>query len=187
MTSFQGKVIAITCGASRIGLESAKLLAQATVQTCMNVFGREYWVDLISGRKGIGIKAADELEDDDWDFVLGVNLTGLMYCQRAELRALKHGGSIVNAASVAGLQGRRSRAHEKRGQRYGGTVETPMVAHAKQITGGGNTAIRLDNSESALGRVGQPSEVTNLVTFLLSDEASFITGAIMSIDGSWHC
>jgi NAD(P)-dependent dehydrogenase (short-subunit alcohol dehydrogenase family) len=47
-----------------------------------------------------------ESEDEqNWEFMLGVNLTGVMYCLRAQLPYLKEGGSIVNAASILGLQG----------------------------------------------------------------------------------
>lgn len=50
----------------------------------------------------------DILDNDDWDFVMGVNCTGTMYCLRAELRSMKESksqGSVVNAASVAGVMG----------------------------------------------------------------------------------
>ncbi|KAL8792930.1 MAG: hypothetical protein Q9195_004427 [Heterodermia aff. obscurata] len=58
-------------------------------------------------------KMVTELEDEEWDKVLGVNLQGVFYCMRAQLRAMEKvgggeegkGGSIVNAASIAGLQG----------------------------------------------------------------------------------
>jgi NAD(P)-dependent dehydrogenase (short-subunit alcohol dehydrogenase family) len=62
-----------------------------------------------------------------------------------------------------------------------------MVVQARSVAGTGNTAIRLNNSESALKRVGKTSEVANLIAFLLSEESSFITGAVMPIDGGWHC
>lgn len=68
-----------------------------------------------------------------------------------------------------------------------GTIDTPMVTQARSVAGTGNLAIRLDNSESALKRVGKPSEVASLIAFLLSNESTFITGAVMPIDGGWNC
>ena len=56
----------------------------------------------------IGIANVEDIEDDDWDFILGVNLNGALNCMRAEIQALtKIGrrGSIVNAASIAGIKG----------------------------------------------------------------------------------
>ena len=50
-------------------------------------------------------KGITEMEDDIWDSMIGVNLTGLMYCLRAQLKVIVDGGSIVNATSVAGLVG----------------------------------------------------------------------------------
>jgi NAD(P)-dependent dehydrogenase (short-subunit alcohol dehydrogenase family) len=46
-----------------------------------------------------------DMSNEDWDAVLGINLTGLMYCNRAQLRVMKKGASIVNCASVVGLMG----------------------------------------------------------------------------------
>ena len=52
-----------------------------------------------------GIATVSELEDEDWDKIIGVNLTGTMYCMRAQLRNIAHGGSIVNVSSIHGLKG----------------------------------------------------------------------------------
>lgn len=55
--------------------------------------------------KDHGIAAVSELEDEEWDKIIGVNLTGTMYCLRAELRNIADGGSIVNVSSIHGLKG----------------------------------------------------------------------------------
>jgi NAD(P)-dependent dehydrogenase (short-subunit alcohol dehydrogenase family) len=61
--------------------------------------------------KQIGVANVEEVEDDDWEFVLGVNLGGVLNCLRAELPVMREkngekvGGSIVNASSIAGLIG----------------------------------------------------------------------------------
>lgn len=52
-----------------------------------------------------GITPVTEMEDDQWDRIIGVNLTGMMYCLRAELRVMRNGGSVVNVSSIHGLKG----------------------------------------------------------------------------------
>lgn len=150
MASLEGKVIAITGGASGIGLATAKLLASrgakvaiADVQsglleeaaTAIKAAGHpdvlttvvdvrdgesvKSWVSRIVKRFGRLDGAANiagvfksfpgqtvETEDEkNWDFMLAVNLTGLMHCLREQLPHIKEGGSVVNAASILGLQG----------------------------------------------------------------------------------
>jgi NAD(P)-dependent dehydrogenase (short-subunit alcohol dehydrogenase family) len=60
--------------------------------------------------KSIGVKGIKDLEEDEWDFIIGVNLTGVMHCLRAQLKVMADGGSIINASSVAGLQGFKNNA-----------------------------------------------------------------------------
>lgn len=55
--------------------------------------------------KSINIERVEDLNDEDWKFVIDVNLHGVMHCMRAQLRVLEREGSIVNAASICGLIG----------------------------------------------------------------------------------
>lgn len=162
--------------------------------------------------KSIGRKGVHEQDFEEWDFILGVNLTGVMHCMRAQLDAIASGGAIVNAASVAGLIGRannasytaskhgvvgltRSAAKEvgMRNVRVNcicpGRIETPMAAAADERAGeeSQKTGIMMNVSGVALGRSGQPEEVAKLIAFLLSDESSYITGNAVAIDGGWIC
>lgn len=58
---------------------------------------------VFTSQQGVGSVA--ELEDEEWDRIIGVNLTGCMYCLRAELKHMVNGGSIVNMASIHGVSG----------------------------------------------------------------------------------
>jgi len=111
-------------------ITSSSLSASASISgTVVNVRSRssvESWIsDIVSQHgkldgavnlagvigKQIGVANIEEVEDDDWEFVLGVNLGGVLNCMRAELPVMREkegekvGGSIVNASSIAGLIG----------------------------------------------------------------------------------
>ncbi|KAF2181948.1 3-oxoacyl-reductase [Zopfia rhizophila CBS 207.26] len=164
--------------------------------------------------KSIGINGIVDQDLDEWDFIMDVNLKGVMLCLKSQLAVIAEGGSVVNAASIAGLQGRpnnaayaaskhgvigltRSAAKEVGGKRVRvncicpGYIETPMNASARAVAekaGGAESQHR--NSEAmsvALKRSGKAEEVASLIAFLLGDESKFITGVAYSIDGGWNC
>lgn len=147
-----------------------------------------------------------DIEEERFDRVIAVNVKGVWLAMRAEIRALLSAGSpgaIVNTSSVGGLGGgaglaaysaskhaviglSRSAAKEygERGIRVNviapGTTDTPMIAAWKQREP--DIMARLD-AATPLGRGAQPIEVARTAAWLLSDNASYVTGAVLAVDG----
>lgn len=146
----------------------------------------------------------EEMSDADFEIVLSVNLTGVFYTCRAVGRALlaRDGGAIVNIASITakgGQPGRANYAASKwglvgltktlavewghRGVRVNAVapngVDTPMIRDG--IPQDFLNDVMLDRTP--LGRLAKPEEVAEAIAFLLSDEAAYINGAVLEIDG----
>lgn len=158
-------------------------------------------------------KGIDQQSLSEWNFILSINLTGVMLCLKYQLQHISPNGSIVNASSIAGVIGMannaaytaskhavigltRSAAKEagKRGVRVNaicpGFIDTPMQHKSQEISksSGASMDARKKKIESvALGRGGTADECAELIVYLLGDGASFITGNAVSIDGGWNC
>ena len=148
--------------------------------------------------------AVIDIEEDEWDFVVSVNLKGTYLCSRAVLPAMREGGwgRIVNFSSTAGknvstvggahytaakagiLGFTRHLAKEEAG--YGITVNSvcPGLIDTEMV----RTTIDDDRAKAyansfPIQRLGRPDEVAELVAFLASDRAAYITGASLDING----
>ncbi|WP_435064463.1 SDR family NAD(P)-dependent oxidoreductase [Halobaculum sp. EA56] len=144
---------------------------------------------------------------ENWDRVIDVNLRGVFLAMKHEVPAMRDrgGGAIVNTASVAGLVGAagltpyyaskhgvvgltRSVAVETAEDDIRvnavcpGVIDTPMV---ERFTGGDAAAVEETVSPQAMKRMGTPEEVADAVVWLCSDEASFVTGTALPVDGGY--
>lgn len=158
---------------------------------------------------GIAIPgSAAEISEEDWNKTLNINLTsvwrGMKYAIPEMIKG--GGGSIINMSSVQGLvgfSGWAAYAASKGGinaltQQVAvdyapqnirvnaiapGTIMTPMNERIFEATEDKEALITTWNKLHPLGRFGQPEEVANVIVFLASDESSFVTGAIIRVDG----
>ncbi|CAG8951992.1 hypothetical protein HYFRA_00000728 [Hymenoscyphus fraxineus] len=162
---------------------------------------------------GIGTQALEDIPDEDWDFVMGVNVRGVVNCMRAQIPHMKTlndgaiGGSIVNTSSIAGVTAgaynaayaaskhavvglTRACAKEKAPQGIRcnaiapGAIDTPMGQRGLEI-------MKMDGKvyekSIPMGRFGVPEEVAEHFAWLLCDGSSYMTGTIQVFDGGIVC
>jgi NAD(P)-dependent dehydrogenase (short-subunit alcohol dehydrogenase family) len=181
---------------------------QAMVDDTLSAYGR---LDCAFNNAGIagfqvdasGLKTA-EWSEESFDRMVEVNLKGVWLCMRAEIRhMMQHGGGvIVNTGSIAGLVGLpTSSAYVAAKHGVLGLTKTAAIEYADNkirvnavCPGYIQTQMTKDAmsrrgdaimAQTPLGRMGQPEEIAEMVAWLCSDRASYVTGACYNVDGGW--
>lgn len=142
------------------------------------------------------------MSPDDWQAVIDVNLTGVFNCMKAVAKPMmkKRAGKIINITSVVGLIGNPGQANYSAAKAgiIGMTksIAKELASRNIQVNCVAPGYIRTDMTESLpesvkealvaaipMSRMGDPEEIANLVAFLASEEANYITGQIITVDG----
>ncbi|KAK6365165.1 hypothetical protein LTS17_011397 [Exophiala oligosperma] len=204
-------------GAEVIGIKVDVSSSQAVedwIESTVQRFGRLDGAANLASMEGKTYLPSDLVDttDEEWDYILSINLTGLMYCVRAQLRVVKEGASIVNVSSLAGVVGRNgisaysaskhgviglTRTVAKDVGPHGirvnavapSPIRTALTERLLEEDGGTESGDPVTTSHKSMAprQLEQLEEPINLIAFLLSDEASSITGAVYSVDGSIAC
>lgn len=183
---------------------------KALISQSLNTYGK---IDCAVNNAGIEGEISPFIEqtEDNFDAIISINLKGTFLCLQAEVEAMlaSGGGSIVNLSSIAGLIGfsglspyaaskhgvigltkNAALEYAQSGIRVNaicpGGVDTRMLdSLAEQITAGAQTSSQMMAPMHPMGRIGTPQEIAELVVWLCSPRASFITGTAIPVDGGY--
>lgn len=173
---------------------------RSMIELAQKEFGR---IDILVNNAGVTRDTLImRMEEDDWDIVLDTNLKGVFNCSKAVIRSMmkQRYGRIINISSVSGLAGQVGQTNYSASKAgvIGFTKALAREVASRQITvnavapGFVPTALTNDLPDelketmiklTPLGRWGTPEEIAYAVAFFASDQAAYITGQVLSIDG----
>ena len=180
-------------------------------QVSQEVYARKSRLDILVNNAGIGhVGTMLQTSGEDMDRLYAVNVRGVFNVSQVFLPGMleQKNGVIINMASIGGVVGMRDRLaycaskfavvgitksmaldHAKQGLRVNcicpGRVETPFVAARLKEYPDPKKAYEEMSATQAVGRMGRPEEIATAALYLASDEAEFITGTALMIDGGW--
>lgn len=165
------------------------------------IIGEYGGIDILFNNAGVFItRTLEDINDEEWNLSFKTNVDGLMYMTKCFIEILaKRKGNIINNASISGLHSFTSgRANYIYGCTKAAVIKFSNLCalnYAEDVRvncicpGIVDTEIFLNRDFSRfdgfipMGRLAQPEEIANVVLFLASDEASYVTGAVLPIDG----
>jgi 3-oxoacyl-[acyl-carrier protein] reductase len=170
------------------------------------ILERHSRLDILVNNAGIvRDNVALRLKREDWDLVLNVNLTGTFICSQAVLRTMmrQHGGRIINISSVVGQMGNagqsnyaaskagiigfsKSLSRELAVRGITVNVVAPGLIDTDMTRGLPENVRNEWASKVPLGRLGTAEDVASAVCFLASDEASYISGQVLAVNGAMY-
>jgi NAD(P)-dependent dehydrogenase (short-subunit alcohol dehydrogenase family) len=177
---------------------------ERALATTMDAFGR---LDIAFNNAGIEqpVKATADLSEDEWDRLVAINLRGVFVCMKHEIPLMlrEGGGAIVNTSSGAGVKGFKGQAayaaakhgvigltksaaldYADRGVRVNaicpGIIDTEMMDRFTESTDTGRERVI---AQEPIGRMGSPDEIASAVVWMCSDDAGFLVGHALVMDG----
>lgn len=197
----RGNALASELGATFAKVNTANYAEiEAAAKEVNDKFGR---IDILINNAGITRDSTlKKMTPEQWQQVIDVNLTGVFYCTKiiSEYMLANSWGRIVNASSVVGLYGNFGQTNyvaTKAGLigmtktlarelgRKGITVNAiaPGFIATEMVAAMPENVIDTMKAKVPIGRLGEPSEIANAYAFLASDEAAYINGHTLSVDG----